>query len=74
MRSLFFSFRFTCTPNAQEDGFAERLAEFMPQFEVYLQFDSLRREPLKRLRGAELRLAGRSALEVWLGGDQVAVL
>ena len=33
---------------AREPGFAERLAEFMPGFEVYLQFDSLRREALER--------------------------
>ncbi len=48
---------------AQEDGFAERLAEFLPQFEVYLQFDSLRREPLMQLRGADLRLTREKALE-----------
>ena len=28
---------------------------FMPQFELYLQFDSLQREPLMQLRGADLR-------------------
>ncbi|MDR3508163.1 MAG: radical SAM protein, partial [Caulobacteraceae bacterium] len=39
---------------AQEAGFAERLAQFMPRFEVYLQFDSLRREALMNLRGADL--------------------
>src|SRR5277367_5581261 len=31
---------------AQEDGFAERLANYMPEFELYLQFDSQRRDPL----------------------------
>ena len=40
---------------AQDEEFAKRLAEFMPQFEVYLQFDSLQREPLMQLRGADLR-------------------
>ena len=40
---------------AREPGFAERLAEFMPGFEVYLQFDSLEREALLDLRGADLR-------------------
>lgn len=25
---------------AREDGFAERLAAYMPNFEIYLQFDS----------------------------------
>jgi len=48
---------------AREAGFAERLAEFMPRFEVYLQFDSLDREPLMALRGADLRGTRRQALE-----------
>jgi len=47
---------------AQEDGFAERLAEYMPEFEIYLQFDSLRREPLMQLRGADLRSIREKAL------------
>lgn len=48
---------------AQEEGFAERLASYMPAFEVYLQFDSLRREPLLALRGADLRAVHQKALE-----------
>lgn len=40
---------------AREPGFAERLAAFMPRFEVYLQFDSLQRDALMDLRGADLR-------------------
>jgi len=48
---------------AHEDGFAERLAEYMPHFEIYLQFDSLRREPLMQLRGADLRRTHDAALE-----------
>lgn len=48
---------------AQDEQFANRLAEFMPQFEVYLQFDSLRREPLMQLRGADLRCIRQKALE-----------
>ena len=48
---------------AQEDGFAERLAAYAPGFEVYLQFDSLRREPLLDLRGADLRRIREQALE-----------
>ena len=48
---------------AREAGFAERLAEFMPRFEVYLQFDSLRREALMALRGADLRSVRLQALE-----------
>jgi uncharacterized radical SAM superfamily Fe-S cluster-containing enzyme len=51
---------------AREPGFAEALAEFMPGFEVYLQFDSLQREALMALRGADLsrvRIAALEALE-----------
>lgn len=40
---------------AREPGFAERLAAFMPRFEIYLQFDSLQRDALMDLRGADLR-------------------
>jgi len=48
---------------AQEEGFAERLAEYMPQFELYLQFDSLKESALKMLRGADLRRVREKALE-----------
>lgn len=48
---------------AQDAEFAARLADFMPEFEVYLQFDSLRREPLMQLRGADLRSIREKALE-----------
>jgi len=48
---------------ATEEGFAERLAEYMPEFELYLQFDSLRRDPLMQLRGADLRHVREKALE-----------
>jgi uncharacterized radical SAM superfamily Fe-S cluster-containing enzyme len=48
---------------ATEEGFAERLATYMPQFELYLQFDSLRRDPLMQLRGADLRHIREKALE-----------
>jgi uncharacterized radical SAM superfamily Fe-S cluster-containing enzyme len=48
---------------ATEEGFAERLAEYMPEFELYLQFDSLRRDPLMQLRGADLRSIRERALE-----------
>ncbi len=48
---------------AQEDGFAERLAAYAPQFEIYLQFDSLHRDPLMKLRGADLRAIHEKALE-----------
>jgi 7,8-dihydro-6-hydroxymethylpterin dimethyltransferase len=48
---------------AQEDAFAEHLAEYMPDFELYLQFDSLQRDPLMQLRGADLRSTRARALE-----------
>jgi uncharacterized radical SAM superfamily Fe-S cluster-containing enzyme len=48
---------------AREPGFAERLADFMPGFEVYLQFDSLKREALLDLRGADLSKVRIEALE-----------
>ncbi|WP_304178124.1 radical SAM protein [Phenylobacterium aquaticum] len=48
---------------AREAGFAERLAAFMPRFEVYLQFDSLSRDALMELRGADLTKVRQQALE-----------
>jgi uncharacterized radical SAM superfamily Fe-S cluster-containing enzyme len=48
---------------AREPGFAERLAGFMPCFEVYLQFDSLKRDALMALRGADLTAVRLQALE-----------
>jgi uncharacterized radical SAM superfamily Fe-S cluster-containing enzyme len=48
---------------ANEDGFAERLAAYAPEFEIYLQFDSLERDPLMQLRGADLRAIRQKALE-----------
>ena len=48
---------------AREAGFAERLADFMPGFEVYLQFDSLKRDALIQLRGADLTRIRIEALE-----------
>ena len=48
---------------ARDEAFTERLASYMPGFEVYLQFDSLREEPLRTLRGADLRRVKQQALE-----------
>ena len=48
---------------ARESGFAERLAGYMPGFEVYLQFDSLRPEALMDIRGADLSRIRIQALE-----------
>jgi len=48
---------------AREAGFVERLAAFMPRFEVYLQFDSLDPAALMTLRGADLSRIRVEALE-----------
>ncbi len=48
---------------ARDPGFAERLAGYMPGFEVYLQFDSLKRDALMALRGADLTRVRIEALE-----------
>ena len=48
---------------AESEPFTRRLAEFMPDLEVYLQFDSLEAGPLLALRGQDLRSTRRKALE-----------
>ncbi|MBO6939697.1 MAG: radical SAM protein [Deltaproteobacteria bacterium] len=48
---------------AKDPEFAKRLAEYGPGFEVYLQFDSLERDPLMTLRGADLRDVRAQALD-----------
>jgi hypothetical protein len=48
---------------ASDPDFAKRLADLGPGFEVYLQFDSLRPEVLKRIRGADLTRQREKALE-----------
>jgi len=48
---------------AQEPEFAKRLKDYMPGFELYLQFDSLEEAPLRELRGADLRRIRLQALE-----------
>ena len=40
---------------ATDRAFCERLADYMPGIEVYLQFDSFEAAALKELRGADLR-------------------
>src|SRR5258705_1839103 len=40
---------------ARDAAFAERLATYMPNLELYLQFDSFERSALMDLRGADLR-------------------
>jgi uncharacterized radical SAM superfamily Fe-S cluster-containing enzyme len=48
---------------ARDDGFAERLAAYMPGFEIYLQFDSFEASALQELRGADLTSVRRQAVE-----------
>ncbi len=48
---------------ADDPDFAPRLAGYMPGFEVYLQFDSLRPEALRQLRGQDLGDMRRRAIE-----------
>lgn len=48
---------------ADDEAFAKRLAGYMPDFEVYLQFDSFERHALMALRGADLRDTRTRALE-----------
>lgn len=48
---------------ANDFEFASRLAEYMPDFEVYLQFDSFRNEVLQQMRGADLLKIREQALD-----------
>lgn len=47
---------------AADREFAQRLATYMPDFELYLQFDSFERETLMELRGADLRKVREQAI------------
>src|SRR5215469_1060365 len=47
---------------ATDKAFVAELAKLMPGFEVYLQFDSMKREALENLRGADLRKVREQAL------------
>lgn len=49
---------------ANDPGFAERLATYMPDFEIYLQFDSFKPEVLQHLRGKDLTEIRLKAIEV----------
>ncbi len=48
---------------AKDIGFAERLAGYMPDFEIYLQFDSLKAKVLEKLRGEDLTGIRKKAVE-----------
>ncbi len=48
---------------ANDEGFAKQLATYMPDFEIYLQFDSFKPEALVQLRGKDLTQVRKKALE-----------
>jgi 7,8-dihydro-6-hydroxymethylpterin dimethyltransferase len=48
---------------AKDFEFTERLASYMPDFEIYLQFDSFKTEVLKNMRGQDLVDVRLKALE-----------
>jgi len=48
---------------AQDKEFTSRLANYMPGFEVYLQFDSLNGKSISQLRGVDLNEVRKQALE-----------
>jgi len=47
---------------ARDGAFVEQLAKLKPGFEVYLQFDSMKKSALENLRGADLRRIRERAL------------
>jgi uncharacterized radical SAM superfamily Fe-S cluster-containing enzyme len=48
---------------AKDKAFTAKLATYMPDFEVYLQFDSFKPEVLERMRGKDLTDIRKQALE-----------
>jgi uncharacterized radical SAM superfamily Fe-S cluster-containing enzyme len=48
---------------AKDEKFVARLASYMPDFEIYLQFDSFKKEALEQLRGEDLREVRANAIE-----------
>ncbi len=48
---------------AKDREFVRKLATYMPDFEIYLQFDSFKQEALETLRGKDLRDVRMKALE-----------
>lgn len=47
---------------AKDEEFTARLATYAPDFEIYLQFDSFKKEVLEQMRGADLREVRMKAL------------
>jgi uncharacterized radical SAM superfamily Fe-S cluster-containing enzyme len=48
---------------AKDISFVEKLANYMPDFEIYLQFDSFKPEVLEKLRGEDLTEIRKKAIE-----------
>lgn len=48
---------------ANDPGFAEQLATYAPEFEIYLQFDSFRPTVLEKFRGKDLTAIRKTAIE-----------
>jgi len=48
---------------AKDISFVEKLATYMPDFEIYLQFDSFKPEVLEKLRGEDLTEIRKKAIE-----------
>ncbi len=48
---------------AQDLDFVKRLASYMPDFEIYLQFDSFKQEVLQSMRGANMLRIREQAIE-----------
>jgi uncharacterized radical SAM superfamily Fe-S cluster-containing enzyme len=48
---------------AKDEEFTKRLASYMPDFEIYLQFDSFKPSALRQLRGEDLGDTRRKALD-----------
>ena len=47
---------------AKDANFTKKLADYMPDFEIYLQFDSLQSEVLQKLRGEDLTKVRKQAI------------
>jgi len=48
---------------ARDEKFVKRLASYAPDFEIYLQFDSFKKEALEQLRGEDLREVRAKAID-----------
>lgn len=48
---------------AKDRSFAKKLASYMPDFEIYLQFDSFKPEVLQKLRGEDLTTTRKKAIQ-----------